>query len=86
MRIEKKTWPEYFEKIRSGEKTFEMRIADFACSPGDIMVLREWDPKTKAYTGRVLEKEVTYVMNTKNNTFFPKEQVDKFGLYMISIK
>jgi hypothetical protein len=29
MRIEKKCWPEFFEKILSGEKTFELRLADW---------------------------------------------------------
>jgi hypothetical protein len=28
MKIEKKIWPEYFEKIQYGEKTFELRLAD----------------------------------------------------------
>ncbi len=28
---------------------------------GDILLLKEWDPKTKAYTGRELERKVGYV-------------------------
>ena len=86
MRIEKKTWPELFEKILSGEKTFEIRLADFKCRPGDILILREWDPKTKEYTGRVLEKEVTFVMKTKDIKFWPKEEIAKYGFQVISFK
>ncbi len=29
MKIEKKVWPEYFETILKGEKTLELRLADF---------------------------------------------------------
>jgi len=86
MRIEKKTWPELFEKILSGEKTFEIRLADFKCRPGDILILREWDPKAKEYTGRVLEKEVTFVMKTKDIKFWPKEEIAKYGFQVISFK
>jgi ribosomal protein S17 len=72
MRIEKKVWPEYFQKIIDGVKTYELRLADFDCSPGDILVLKEWSPETKEFTGRVLEKEVTYVGKTKKQKFWPK--------------
>ena len=39
--IHKKISPEYFEAIKSGEKTFEYRVNDFECEPGDILVLEE---------------------------------------------
>ena len=57
MKIPKKTWPELFEKILSGEKNFDLRLADFECQPGDILVMQEYDPKTKQYTGREIEKK-----------------------------
>lgn len=47
MRIEKKCWPEYFNKVLEGKKTFDFRLADFECKEGDILVLKEWDPNTK---------------------------------------
>jgi len=86
MRIEKKIWPEFFDKISSGEKKFELRLADWECAPGDILVLREWDPAQKEYTGRVLEKEVTYVLKTKDVKFFTPEEVQKYGWQIISFK
>lgn len=86
MKIEKKTWPEYFERVLSGEKTFELRMADFTCNPGDVLVLREWDPKKREYTGRTIEKNVTYVIKTKDLELFPKEEVEKYGLQVIAIK
>ena len=86
MRIEKKVWPEYFEKILSEEKTYELRLADWECNPGDVLVLKEWDPEAKEYTGRKLEKEVGYVGKTKGITFWSKEEIEKHGFQIISFK
>lgn len=83
---EKKTWPDYFQKILDGEKTYELRLADWDCKEGDILILREWDPKTKKFTGRFVEKKVTYVGKTKNINFWPKEEVEKYGYQIISFK
>ena len=86
MRIENKCWPEFFQKILDGSKTDELRLADFDCTPGDVLVLREWDPKTKAYTGRVIEKTVTYVGTTKGQTYWSQTDVDKYGFQIISFR
>ncbi len=86
MKIPKKTWPELFEKILNGEKNFDLRLADFACQPSDVLVLQEYNPKTKQYTGRETEKEITFVMKTKDINFWPKEDVDKFGFVVMSLK
>ena len=85
-KIEKKAWPEMFEAVRSGGKTFDLRLADWKCKEGDILVFREWDPKTKKYTGRVLEKEVSFVLKTKNIKFFSKEEIEKYGFQVIGFK
>ncbi len=81
--IEKKILPKYFEKILSGEKMFELRLADFECEPGDILVLKEWDPE-KGYTGREIRKKVTYVLKTKDINFWSKEEIEKYGFQIIS--
>ena len=86
MRHAKKIWPEYFQKILDGKKTYELRLADWECKEGDILVLQEWDPKTKEYTGREIEKEVTYVSKTKDITHWPKEDVEKYGFQIIAFK
>ncbi|MEK6824895.1 MAG: DUF3850 domain-containing protein [Nanoarchaeota archaeon] len=86
MKIEKKVWPEYFQKIIDGVKTYELRLADFECNQGDVLVLKEWNPKTKEYTGRTIEKIVTYVGKTKSQTFWSKEDVEKYGFQIISFK
>ena len=86
VRIEKKVWSEWFQKIVDGVKTYDLRLADFEIKPGDILVLREWDPKKKAYTGRVLEKGVTYVGKTKGIPTYTQEDIDRFGFQVIAFK
>lgn len=85
--IEKKIWPEYYEAVASGKKKYELRLNEFQIAEGDILVLKEWDPTTKAYTGRALEKKVTYVRDFKiDDLFWPKEEVLEKGLKIISIE
>ena len=86
MKIEKKIWPQYFDKIVSGEKTFELRLADWECNQGDTLLLREWNPETKQYTGREIEKRVTYVLKTKDVDLWPKEDVERYGYQIIAVK
>ncbi|OHA88128.1 MAG: hypothetical protein A2653_03095 [Candidatus Zambryskibacteria bacterium RIFCSPHIGHO2_01_FULL_43_25] len=89
MKIEKKIWPEYFEKILDGKKTFELRLNDFEINEGDTLILKEWDPDTKEYTGREVEKKVGYVGKWKIDEltkFWSREDIDKNGLQVISLK
>lgn len=87
MIIQKKTWPELFQDILDGKKTFDVRIADFKCKKGDILVLQEWDPKTKDYTGREVKKKITYILKTKDcEKFWPKEEIEKYGFQVIAFK
>jgi hypothetical protein len=51
---ELKTWPEYFEALREGKKTFEIRENDRGFETGDILILKEFDPCEDCNgTGRV---------------------------------
>ena len=68
--IKKKIWPEYFEAIIAGKKKYELRLNDFEVNEGDILFLEEWDPKTEKYTGRKIEKRVTYVGRFKIDELF----------------
>ena len=63
---ELKCWPEPFEAIRSGAKTYEIREAiDRDYQVGDELVLREWVPSltllSGKYTGRRERVRVTYM-------------------------
>lgn len=55
-----KTWPEHFDAVASGLKTFEIRKDDRGFEVGNILNLNEFDPRTMAYTGRMLVALVTY--------------------------
>lgn len=85
-KVEKKIWPEFFDQVASGEKTFEFRLADFDIGPGDTLVLKEWDPATKEYTGRQIEKTVTTVLRSKDFSPWTQEEIDKYGYQVIGIK
>lgn len=65
MRLKKhelKTWPEYFEPILYGLKSFEIRKNDRDFNIGDVLVLREYEPNNESYSGRVIEVLVDYIM------------------------
>jgi hypothetical protein len=84
-RIHKKTWPKYFQMVADGTKTFDFRLADFDCQPGDVLVMEEWDPKTRQYTGRVLRKDVVSVIRQKDLEVWPEQEAKKHGYFIISL-
>ena len=94
--IHKKISPEYFEKILSGEKTFEYRVNDFDCQPGDILVLDEYEytkgqgtTEGRRPTGRSIRKKVGYVGRTLDfdwlNRPDVKADLEKYGAQIISL-
>ena len=60
MEHELKIWPEFFQPIISGEKTFELRRDDRGYRAGDTLLLREW--KSCRYTGRTSRVLITYIL------------------------
>jgi hypothetical protein len=45
-----KCWPQPFDAIASGRKTYEIRKThDRSYEVGDVLVLHKWDPATRAY-------------------------------------
>jgi hypothetical protein len=59
---ELKTWPEYYKAVVSGKKKFEVRKADRHFEIGDLLILKEYDPEKKAFTGKLISKEITYIL------------------------
>lgn len=55
-----KSWPEYFEAVYTGMKTFEVRNNDRNFMVGDVVTLWEWNPKTETYSGRWAKGMITY--------------------------
>ncbi|MCL6443412.1 MAG: DUF3850 domain-containing protein, partial [Alicyclobacillus sp.] len=74
---ELKIWPQYFEDVLNGSKTFEIRKNDRGYQVGDTLVLQEWVEKAREldfrppwqertygeYTGRECKRTVTYILN-----------------------
>lgn len=85
--IKKKTWPEYFDLIASGKKKFDLRLNDFKVNEGDTLIFEEFDIATETYTGRSIEKKVTYVKQFKiDELFWPKEEILEKGIQVISLE
>ena len=84
--IKKKCWPMIFEAVLSGKKNFDLRISDFPVSVGDILILEEWNPETKKYTGRKIEKKVKYVLKTKEKNMWLDEDIDKYGFVAMGLE
>lgn len=60
---ELKCWPQFFQAVIEGRKTFEVRRDDRGFQAGDEVTLREYDPNAgpKAYTGREAYYRIGYV-------------------------
>ncbi len=58
---ELKTWPEPFQAIFQGRKTFDIRRNDRNFQYADMVNLREWEPQYRAYTGRELLRTVSHI-------------------------
>jgi hypothetical protein len=85
--IRKKSWPENYETLASGKKKFDLRLNDAEVKEGDTLVLEEWDPKTQRYTGRTLEKKITYVAPFKiDESFWPEEEIKLKGFQILSLE
>lgn len=58
-----KVWPEYYERMKSGQKTFEVRKNDRDFQTGDELMLDCWDPIEKQYTDDdTIVKRIAYVL------------------------
>lgn len=71
-----KIWPQYFERVADGTKTFEIRKNDRGFQFGDEVCLVEWDPDSETlhddhfgsswtkgrYTGKRLMFRIGYVL------------------------
>ncbi len=85
--IRKKIWPAYFNDVASGKKKYELRLNDFTVTEGDTLLLEEWDPQLKEYTGRKIGKKVTYVGKFRiDKLFWPEDQIKEKGIQIISLE
>ncbi|MBA3679219.1 DUF3850 domain-containing protein [Candidatus Saccharibacteria bacterium] len=83
--IKKKIWPESFQLIRDGRKTYDLRLADWKITEGDTLIFQEWDPDIREYTGRETTKTVGYIGKTKDSVYWSKKDIDTHGFQVISL-
>lgn len=62
MMHELKIMPQYFEKVLSEEKTFEIRFDDRTFSVGDDILLKEC--REGQYTGRIQMVRIIYMLSS----------------------
>lgn len=83
--IEKKIWPGFFRQVKSRRKNVELRLADFRVGRGDTLLLREWDPKHRRYTGLLLRRRVKAVHHVDMMKFHSVAEMRRYGLYAIEL-
>jgi len=59
-----KIWPEFFADVVSGAKRYEVRSNDRSFDLDDVLVLREWNPESKEYTGQLCKARVIHIMRS----------------------
>ncbi len=82
-RIHKKVWPDLFRLLQTKRKNVEIRLADFKLRQGDTLVLEEWNPKTRKYTGRSVERKVGMLLKFNLTKWNPIADIKKYGHYLI---
>lgn len=70
MRHELKIWPQYYQAVANGSKTFEVRKNDRAFQKGDEVVLREYDPD------KSWEES-----NNDGNSMFDSSTTTRYGMF-----
>jgi len=66
----------WFDDIINGKKQFEIRKDDRNYEVGDFILLEEWNPEIKKYSGRGITITITYLIR---NMFFLKDGYCAFG-------
>jgi hypothetical protein len=78
---ELKCWPAPFQAMKDGVKAYEVRKNDRGFAVGDDLYLREFDPETSTYSGRVLGGEVTFMTN--GGTFGLPDELCVLGVAVV---
>lgn len=56
-----KLWPQFFGPVADGSKPFEIRKNDRDYRVGDTLVIQEWCPKKREFTGHECRAIVSYL-------------------------
>lgn len=87
-----KTWPEYFATIENGRRV-DLRSEKFwspseerALKHGSTVLFQEYDPSTKAYSGKTAIRQVRRVTPWAPREHYEAEQIDKHGVAVLGWK
>jgi hypothetical protein len=58
-----KIWPEFYAAVVLGLKRCEVRFNDRDYKYGDHLILHEWCPEAKWYTGAIVEVIITHILS-----------------------
>jgi len=61
-------------------------LADFEIKEGDTLILEEYNPKKKVYTGRALKKKVKNLNKLKVTNFYKPQEIAKHGFWLIELE
>jgi len=88
MKVVKKVWPEFFKKIKERKENAQVRLADFKIKKGDTLILMEWNPKTKKYTGRKIIRKAERVLKIPKDLkrFYSDKDIKRYGFYVIELR
>lgn len=78
--------PAYFDAVKNGLKTFEIRKLDRDYQIGDTLILSEWQPETLSagsYTGRRVYVIILYILT---HDLFPDGIKDGYGILGIRVE
>lgn len=74
-----KSWPDIFQAVVDGLKTFEVRKNDRNFKVGDGIILNEWKPGegySGEYTGRRLSARIIYILDGRDDFGFNSKALD----------
>lgn len=60
-----KSWSHFFDAIKDGKKTHDLRKDDRGYEVGDYLVLQKYDFVSGKYTGDAVVAEITYITNNR---------------------
>ena len=74
--------PKYFKEIVDGNKNFEVRKNDRNYKIGDTLILKEYDPIKKNFTGNYAKATVMYILKDKDFPIGIKEGYCIMGIHL----
>ncbi|BCJ91733.1 hypothetical protein IZ6_24680 [Terrihabitans soli] len=72
-----RSWPQFFQAIKAGKKTHDLRETDRDFAVGDTATLEEFNPITGTYTGDRCDVEITYITDRDHACAFSSAVLDR---------